>query len=89
MSLLLKYSFHGCHCFRLEKKNKDCNILQTSLSVTENRLADLSTKYNQLQGERKKLADENKVILKAIFILQIFIEYLSIKIQQIVSYLYG
>ncbi|CAH1394338.1 unnamed protein product [Nezara viridula] len=46
----------------LEKKTKDCNILQTSLSVSENRLADLTTKYNQLQGERKKLADENKAL---------------------------
>ncbi|KAK9498249.1 hypothetical protein O3M35_004105 [Rhynocoris fuscipes] len=48
----------------LEKKIKECTSLQTNLALTENRLADLTTKYNTSQQDRKKLMDENKNLEK-------------------------
>ncbi|KAL1114859.1 hypothetical protein AAG570_007683, partial [Ranatra chinensis] len=48
----------------LENKNKELSLIQTSYSVNESRLSDITAKYNQLQQERKKLADENKNLEK-------------------------
>lgn len=50
--------------YRLDKKTKDLSMIETTMTVLESRVADLTTKYNQAQADRKKLADEVKVSLK-------------------------
>ncbi|CAH0394103.1 unnamed protein product [Bemisia tabaci] len=48
----------------LDKKTKDLATAERALSVVQNKLNDITNRYDQCQGERKKFADELKVVEK-------------------------
>ncbi|KAG8235807.1 hypothetical protein J437_LFUL014746 [Ladona fulva] len=50
----------------LDKKTKDLNSAEKSLTIYESRVADLSNKYNQVTGERKKMLDQIKELEKEV-----------------------
>lgn len=43
----------------LDKKDKECLLFQTSLSVCESKLSEVTSKYQQILNEKKRLHDEN------------------------------
>lgn len=47
-----------------DKKSTDLTLAERSLSINESRLADLTTKYNQIQADKKKLLDDVKALEK-------------------------
>ncbi|XP_012289138.1 lamin Dm0 isoform X2 [Orussus abietinus] len=51
---------------KLDKKTKDLQAVERSLSIYENRCSDLQSQYNQSQAERKKLAERERELEKEV-----------------------
>lgn len=48
-------------CYRDDKNTRELRAAEAQVANLEAKVADLQKNYNQAQGDRKKLTDENKV----------------------------